>query len=118
MRFIGLQSYAIHTDNFRYILSVIDVFLQFLYLIPVQTKSGTVVTVAFRSIFEDKPKLTSQRPVWVRTDKGKEFFNKDFRNMLRDAGILFQVCRKPDVKCVDVERTQRTIRDRLYKYFT
>ena len=30
----------------------------------------------------------------------------------------FQVCRKPDVKCAVVERAQRTIRDRLYKYLT
>jgi hypothetical protein len=28
------------------------------------------------------------------------------------------VCKIPDVKCAVVERAQRTIRDRLYKYFT
>ena len=38
--------------------------------------------------------------------------------MLRDEGIQFQVCRNPDVKCAVVERAQRTIRDRLYKYLT
>jgi len=38
--------------------------------------------------------------------------------MLRDEGIQFQVCRNPDVKCAAVERAQRMIRDRLYKYFT
>jgi len=38
--------------------------------------------------------------------------------MLRDEGIEFQVCRNPDVKCAVVERAQRTIRDRLYKYLT
>jgi len=38
--------------------------------------------------------------------------------MLRDEGIQFQKCRNPDVKCAVVERAQRTIRDRLYKYFT
>jgi len=38
--------------------------------------------------------------------------------MLKDEGIQFQVCRYPDVKCSIIERNQRTIRDRLYKYFT
>jgi len=38
--------------------------------------------------------------------------------MLRDEGIQFQVCRNPDVNCGVVERAHRTIRDRLYKYFS
>jgi len=38
--------------------------------------------------------------------------------MLRDEGTQFQVCRNPDLKCVVVERVYRSIRDRLYKYFT
>jgi len=84
MLFIGLQSYPKYHDNFRYILSVIDVFSKFLFLIPVKTKSESAATAAFRSIFDDKPKLPSRRPVWVRTDKGKEFLNKNVQVMLRD----------------------------------
>jgi hypothetical protein len=38
--------------------------------------------------------------------------------MLREEGLQFQVCRNPDVKCAVVERAKRTIRDRLYRYFT
>jgi len=115
---LDVKSYAKYNDNYRYILSAIDVFSKFLYLIPVKTKSGPAFTAAFRSIFDDKPKLHLPRPVWVGTDKGKEFFNKDFQDMLRDEGIQFQVCKNPDVKCAVVERVQRTIRDRLYKYLT
>jgi len=54
----------------------------------------------------------------VRTGKGKESLNKHFQDMLRHDGIQFQVCRNPDVKCAFVVRAHRTIRDRLYKYFT
>jgi len=55
----------------------------------------------------------------VCTDKGQEFLNKHFQDMLRDVGggIQFHVCRNPDLKCAVVERVQRTIRDRLYTYF-
>jgi len=38
--------------------------------------------------------------------------------MLRDEGIQFQVFKNPDVKCAIVERAHRTIRERLFKYFT
>ena len=38
--------------------------------------------------------------------------------MLRDEGIQFQVGFNPDLKCAVVVRAHRTIRDRLYKYFT
>jgi len=38
--------------------------------------------------------------------------------MLRDEGTQFQGCRNHDEKCEVVKRAHRTIRDRLYKYFT
>ena len=38
--------------------------------------------------------------------------------MLKRERIQFQVCKNPDVKCSVVELSHRTIRDRLYKYFT
>ena len=38
--------------------------------------------------------------------------------MLKKEGIQFQVCRDPNVKCAIVERSHRTIRDKLYKYMT
>ena len=57
---LDVQYYAKYNDIFNYILSVIDVFLKFQYLIPVKTKSGPAVTAAFRSIFDDKPKLLSR----------------------------------------------------------
>jgi len=110
---LDVQSYAKYNDNFRYILFFIDVFSKYLYLIPVKTKSGPAFTAAFRSVFDDKPILPSRRPVCVRTDKGKDFLNKDFQDMLREESIQFQVCRNPDVKCAVVELAQRTIRDRV-----
>jgi len=110
---LDVQSFAKYNDNFKYILSVIDVFSKYLYLIPLNTKSGPAITAAFRSIYDDKPKLPSRRPVWVRTDKGKEFLNKHFQDMLRDESIQFQVYRNRDVKCGVVERAHRTTRDRL-----
>jgi len=38
--------------------------------------------------------------------------------VLRDEGILLQVCRNPDLKRAIVESVHRTIRDKICKYFT
>jgi len=105
-------------DNYKYILSVIDVFSKFLHLVPLRSKTGTAVVSAFTSIFKDSSSRRRRRPVWVRTDKGKEFINRHFREMLKREGNQFQVCRNPDVKFSVVERAHRSIRDRMYKYFT
>ena len=106
-----------YNDKYVYILSVIDVFSKFLRLVPLKSKTGTAESSAFQSIFKD-PRYSTRRPIWLRTDKGKEFLNRDFQDMLKGEGIQFQVCKNPNVKCSVVEGARRTIRERLYKYFT
>ena len=56
----------------------------------------------------------------MRTDRGKEFLNRTFQAMLRKEGIQYniRVCRDPNVKCALVERSHRTIREKLFKYMT
>jgi len=63
-------------------------------------------------------KPLKRRPVLFRTDKGKEFLGSSFQNLLKREGIQFQVCKNPDVKCSCIERDHRTIRNKLYKYFS
>jgi len=109
-----------YKDNYRYLLQVIDVFSKYLHSIPLRTKTGKEVAAALETILHD-PKYTKpirRRPVWVRTDKGKEFLNTQFQMLLKSEGIQFQVCRNPDVKCAVVERVNRTLRDKLYRYFS
>jgi len=112
---VDVRALGRFNDNYKYILSVIDVFSKFLHLVPLRSKTCTAVASAFTSIYKDS---SSRHPVWVRTDKGKEFLNRHFREMLKREGFQFQVCRNPDVKCSVFERAHRTIRHRLYKYFS
>jgi len=97
---LDVQAYAKYNDNYRYILSVIDVFSKYVHLIPIKKKSGPTVATAFRSLFDDPKYSTGRRPIWVRTDKGKEFLNKHFQDMLRNegGGIQFHVRRNLDLK--------------------
>jgi len=114
---VDVRALGKYNDKYVYILSVIDVFSNFLHLVPLKSKTGTAVSSAFQSIFKD-PRYSTRRPIWLRTDKGKEFLNRKFQDTLRLEGNQFQVFKNPDVKCSVVERAHRTIRDRLYKYFT
>ena len=104
---VDVRALGRFNDNYKYILSVIDVFSKFLHLVLLWSKTGTAVASAFTSIFEDSSRR--RRPVWVRTEKGKEFLNKHFQEMLKREGIKFLVCRNPDVKCSVVELAHRTI---------
>jgi hypothetical protein len=117
---VDVQSLGKYNDNYKYLLTVLDVFSNYLHMVPLKSKTVPTVTVAFQSILKgprySKPKR--KRPIWVRTDKVKQFLNKTFQDMLKNEGIQFQVCRNHDVKCSIVERAHRTIRERMYKYFT
>jgi len=84
---LDVEAYGKYNDNYKYILSVIDILSKFLFLVTVKTKSGPSITTAFLSKFDDDPEKNSRRPVWVRTDKGKKFLNKHFQDMLRDEGL-------------------------------
>ena len=57
-------------------------------------------------------------PLELLSDKGKEFVNARFGKLLNYEGIELRVCRKPDVKCAVVERTNRTFKSKLYKWLT
>ncbi|GFG31344.1 hypothetical protein Cfor_03978 [Coptotermes formosanus] len=103
----------------NYLQTVIDAFSKFLHAVPLKTKAAPSVTTAFQSILKDRRynKPYKRRPLILRTDRGKEFLNTTFQNMLEREGIQFQICKNPDVKCSVVERVQRTIREKLNKYF-
>jgi transposase InsO family protein len=117
---LDLSSLTKINNNYRYLLQVTDVFSKYLHSVPLRTKTGKEVAAALESTFKD-PKYTKpirRRPVWVRTDKGKEFLDTQFQALLKREGIEFEVCRNPNVKCAVVERVKRTLRDKLHRYFT
>ena len=93
---IDVQAFVKFNDNYKYLLTVIDVFSKFLHIVSLKSKSGTDVTSAFKSILENLKysKPIQRQPMWVRTDKGKEFLNRHFQDMLKSKGIKFQVLSK------------------------
>jgi hypothetical protein len=70
---LDLQKFAKYNNNYRYVLSVIDVFSKYLHLVPLKSNTGSAVTESFGSVLRDlrymKPLV--RRPLFVQTDKGK-----------------------------------------------
>jgi hypothetical protein len=107
-----LSALSKHNDKNKYILTCIDVFSKYAWAIPLRTKSGVDLTAAFSSI------LTDRQPAHLQTDKGTEFLNRNFQSMLRKNSIRFYTSENSDIKASVVERFNRTLKTKMWKYFT
>ena len=99
--------------NHRYILTCIDILSRYAWARPLKTKQGSEVADAIEDIFE----TSGRKPKRVQTDQGKEFYNAPVKRLLARHDIeLFSV--KSPTKCALVERWNRTLKTKLWKYFT
>ena len=56
--------------------------------------------------------------VCFQTNKGKEFTGKEMQEFLKKKNILFRVACSPDTKAAIAERLVRSIKERIWRYFT
>lgn len=100
-------------NGYCYILTCIDILSRYAWARPLRTKQGVEVAQAIKDIFE-----TSQRmPKRIQTDQGKEFYNVSVKRLLEEHNIeLFSVMSPK--KCALVERWNRTLKTKIWKYFT
>lgn len=101
-------------DNHKYILMVIDVFSKKLHSEPIKNKSAESVTDAFRKILSTQ----SDPPSNLQTDEGKEFFNRTFKALMLENKINHYHTYNRETKASVIERAIRTIKQRIYRYFT
>lgn len=94
-------------------LNVIDVFSKYAWSIPLKDKKGTTVEQAFRRIVEQSNRIP--RHIWV--DKGKEFYNKNMDEWLRERNII-RYSTFGEHKSAVVERFNRTLKEIMWKRFT
>ena len=110
---IEMQHYSHINSGFRYILCVIDIFSRYAYGVPLKTKTGPEVAKAFEYIFE----TSGNKPKYLQTDQGLEFYNVHVKKVLEKYGVeLFSVF--SDKKSAIVERYQKTLKERMFRAFT
>ena len=109
---VDMREFANKNKNNNYILTIIDCFSKFAWVFPIKTKTGASIRKCFYELFK------SRLPMFLRTDKGKEFVNKDFQDFLIKNKINFFTSKDETIKCAIVERFNRTLKSRMFKYFT
>ncbi|MEL6930966.1 MAG: DDE-type integrase/transposase/recombinase, partial [Cyanobacteria bacterium J06600_6] len=99
-------------QGYRYILTVIDLFSRYAWARPLKSKRGDEVAKAFKEIF-----IEGRIPKRIQTDQGREFYNSHVQNLFNEYNVeLFSV--KSAYKAAIVERFNRTLKHRLWRYFT
>ena len=101
-----------YNDGYRYILTCIDVFTKRAWAVPLKNKSGVEVTSAFEKILAD------EKCNMLQTDKGTEWLNSKFQTMLRENDVHFYTSENDDIKAAVVERFNRTLKSKMWRYFT
>lgn len=109
-----MQSLQQENDGYRYLLTVIDVFSKYAWAKPLKKKTGAAITNAFETIFHE----SGRKPLKLQTDKGKEFTNHVFQAFLKKQDIHYYTTNNPDIKASIVERFNRTLKARMWRYFT
>jgi Integrase core domain/Chromo (CHRromatin Organisation MOdifier) domain len=109
---VDLSNISRYNDGFRYLLCCIDVFTKQAWAVPIRTKSAREVADAMEKI------LVEQKPAMIQSDKGTEFLNSTFQSLLKRHDIKFYTSENEDIKAAVVERFNRTLKSKMYRYFT
>ena len=110
---VDLTAYARYNKGTKWLLTCIDVFSKFAWTIPLKDKTGKSLLAAFQKLFKEAGRL----PLKLQTDKGSEFYNRQVKALLKEKGVkLFST--ENETKASVVERFNRTLKTRMWRYFT
>ena len=109
-----MQSIARDNEGYKYILTVIDVFSKFAWTIPVKSKGAAHMREAFQELLKI---ATHRKPTRLQTDAGLEFTNKEVQALFAKEKI-HHFYSASDKKAAVVERFNRTLKTRIWTYFT
>ena len=122
---IDKSSLSKYNNNYKFILTNIDIFTKYAWAIPLKNKSGLSISNGFNIILDDHTQGGSESPqggfedqhscgfpdrkpekLWV--DRGSEFYNKTFKSLLIEYETKLYSTYS-DLKAVFIERFNRTL---------
>ena len=102
-------------DGYLYFLTCIDVLSRKIYAEPVRNKSVPEMKRAFNAVFE----RAGTHPLKICTDSGTEFCSRAMKQFFEGLDIVkLTAVTNELLHATMAERANRTIKDRLYKYFS
>lgn len=99
-------------DGYKYVLVAIDVFSRFAWCVPTKSKAAKDILTALEMLLAGP-----RTPNVIRTDKGREFNNKEVSKFLASRDIHQFSSQNTETKANYAERLIKTIKHRLYRYF-
>ena len=105
-----MSRYSRSKCGYKYLLTVIDVFSKYGWIVPSKTKTGKEVATAFQELFTD-----NAPPSRLWTDKGTEFYNQQVKRVLTTNYVTLYS--EDEEKSSVVERWNRTMKNIMWKYF-
>ncbi|XP_075775628.1 uncharacterized protein LOC142826578 [Pelodiscus sinensis] len=109
---VDMHWFSKRNSGFKYILTVIDILSKYAWALGLKDKTGKEVAKAFKAIFSE-----GRVPQKLQTARGKEFLNKPLSGLLKRHGVHHFVTNN-EVKAGVVERFNRTLKSRMWRYFT
>ena len=110
---VDMQSFARYNKGIRFLLTVIDLFSRYTWIVPLKDKTGAEVRDAFQHIL----RTSGRKPGKLWVDEGKEFYNSTLKKWLANHHIDMYSTHN-EGKAVVVERFNRTMKSRMWRYFT
>lgn len=107
-----VQNLSRYNKGYKYLLTCVDIFSKYAWVVALKTKQGQELVKAFQTILS-----SGRKPSKLQTDQGTEFLNRVFQKFLRDNNIAFFTV-KSGLKASVVERFNRTFKNKMYKYST
>ena len=98
--------------RYKFLLTCSNVFSKFAWVVPLKNKLGETLVNGFQSILDLGRSLEK-----LQTDKGTEFLSRNFQSLLKENSIHFFTTNS-ELKASVVERFNRTLKTRMWKYFT
>ena len=107
---IDKSSLSKYKNNYKFILTVIDIFTKHAWAIPLTHRSGLSITNGFKTILSEGPQGGSEhrKPEKHWVDRGSEFSNKTFKSLLKEYETKLYSTYS-DLKAMFIDRFNRTL---------
>lgn len=109
---VDMTAYTQFNNGYKYLLTIVDIFSKYAWVVATRTKSGKDVTNAMDSVL-----AKGRVPRKLHVDRGKEFYNNEFKALLQRYGISMYSTFS-NMKASICERFNRTLKGKMWKQFT
>ncbi|CAB3994841.1 uncharacterized transposon-derived [Paramuricea clavata] len=118
MDLVDMQEFSHANQGNRWILTVIEILSRYAFAVPAYRKGTKDMVPAVEQVLKQFYKRFGRYPKVAQFDNGTEFYNNGVKALLTEHDIHYFSTRLTGKKAAIVERFNRTLKTRMWKYFT